>query len=58
VDKLEYEGEENEKDMKSSKEQIAKEVHEQSKLTEETEQLREMVEDYTKLRSEKREKLK
>ena len=28
VDKLEYEGEENEKDMKSSKEQISKEVHE------------------------------
>ena len=58
VDKLEYEGEENEKDMKSSKDQIAKEVHEQVKLGEETEELKRIVEDYSKLRAEKRERMK
>jgi hypothetical protein len=58
VDKLEYEGEENEKDMKSSREQISKEIHEQGKLVEEIEELRRLVEDYTKLRTEKREKMK
>ena len=58
VDKLEYEGEENEKDMKSSKEQIQKEIHEQVKITEEIEELRRIVEDYSKLRSEKRDRMK
>jgi len=58
VDKLEYEGEENEKDMKSSKEQIAKEIHEQSKIVEEIEELRRLVEDYSKLRAEKRDRMK
>ena len=44
--------------MKSSKEQIAKEVHEQVKIVEEIEELRRIVEDYSKLRSEKRERMK
>lgn len=58
VDKLEYEGEENEKDMKSSRDQINKEIHEQGKLVEEMEELRRMVDDYSKLRTEKRDRMK
>lgn len=58
VDKLEYEGEENEKDMKSSKDQIQKEISEHAKLSEEVIELRRIVDDYTKLRGEKRDKMK
>lgn len=58
VDKLEYEGEENEKDMKSSRDQINKEIHEQGKLVEEMEELRRLVDDYSKLRTEKRDRMK
>lgn len=58
VDKLEYEGEENEKDMKSSRDQMAKEVAEHAKLLEEIGELRQLVEDFTRLRSEKRERMK
>jgi len=35
VDRLEYEGEENDKDMKSSHKQIAKELDESERLTDE-----------------------
>ena len=58
VDRLEYEGEENEKDLKSSKEQIGKEVAERDKLGEEQEELRRLVEDYTRLKGDKRDRMK
>ena len=58
VDKLEYEGEENETDMKSSKDQINKERHENGKMVEEIDELKRLVDDYTKLRTEKRDKMK
>ncbi|CDW78995.1 structural maintenance of chromosomes protein 2-1-like [Stylonychia lemnae] len=58
VDKLEYEGEENEKDMKSSKDQILKECAEKEKLLIEQEDLKKVIDDYTKLKNDKREKMK
>jgi predicted nucleic acid-binding Zn-ribbon protein len=58
VDKLEYEGEENEKDLRSSKDQLSKEVLEQRKFSEEHESLRGLTEEYSRLRLEKRDKMK
>ncbi|TNV87762.1 hypothetical protein FGO68_gene16265 [Halteria grandinella] len=58
VDKLEYEGEENEKDLRSSREQLAKEQAEQRKFSEELESLRSLTEEYARLRLEKRDKMK
>lgn len=58
VDRLEYEGEENEKDMKSSKKQIKKEIEERERMVDESGELRKLVEDYANLKREKREKMK
>ena len=58
ADRLEYEGEENEKDMKSSKKQIKKEIEERERLVAESADLRKNVEDYANLKRDKREKMK
>ena len=58
TDRLEYEGEENEKDMKSSKKQIKKEIDERERLVEESSDLRKLVDDYVQLKRDKRDKMK
>lgn len=58
VDKLEYEGEVNDKDMKSSKDQILKECQEKEKLSRELEELKGRIEELTQYKIDKRERMK